>query len=174
MDPHSRLNQFNQRGPKSGPLPTSRFTSDTLHKPPLEMFSSMPPSSTSKSKKPGSKLFTSTPTLLVRRPIATNSRIKQNENYRKDMYLAFVNNALQQKLNVRTITILDYASSFLTFSCIREILNHLTNLYINSTQNVARTHRLQMSRPHSRPGLSLLPTLYPDWKGHTPAWLKPS
>ncbi|EKM79897.1 hypothetical protein AGABI1DRAFT_119954 [Agaricus bisporus var. burnettii JB137-S8] len=38
-------------------------------------------------------------TLLVRRPIATNSRIKQNENYRKDMYLAFVNNALQQKLN---------------------------------------------------------------------------
>ncbi|KAL1709179.1 RNA polymerase I-specific transcription initiation factor RRN3 [Schizophyllum commune] len=35
---------------------------------------------------------------LVRRPIATNSRIRQDEQYRKDMYLAFVNNALQQKL----------------------------------------------------------------------------
>ena len=34
-----------------------------------------------------------------RRPIATNSRIKQDENYKKDMYLAFVHNALQQKAN---------------------------------------------------------------------------
>lgn len=38
--------------------------------------------------------------LLIQRPIATNSRIKQDEKYRKDMYLAFVNNALQQKSNV--------------------------------------------------------------------------
>ncbi|KAG6854356.1 hypothetical protein C0991_007861 [Blastosporella zonata] len=37
--------------------------------------------------------------LLVRRPIATNSRVKQDEKYRKDMYLSFVNNALQQKAN---------------------------------------------------------------------------
>jgi RNA polymerase I-specific transcription initiation factor RRN3 len=35
------------------------------------------------------------------RPIATNSRIKQGERFRKDMYLAFVNNALQQKIIVR-------------------------------------------------------------------------
>ncbi|KNZ77234.1 RNA polymerase I-specific transcription initiation factor rrn3 [Termitomyces sp. J132] len=34
---------------------------------------------------------------LVRRPIATNSRVKQDEKYKKDMYLSFVNNALQQK-----------------------------------------------------------------------------
>ena len=38
--------------------------------------------------------------LLVQRPIATNSRVKQDERYRKDMYLAFVNNALQEKVNV--------------------------------------------------------------------------
>jgi RNA polymerase I-specific transcription initiation factor RRN3 len=35
------------------------------------------------------------------RPIATNSRIKQGERLRKDMYLAFVNNALLQKTLVR-------------------------------------------------------------------------
>ncbi|KAG5639716.1 hypothetical protein H0H81_005899 [Sphagnurus paluster] len=34
---------------------------------------------------------------LVRRPIATNSRVKQDEKYRKDMYLSFVRNALHQK-----------------------------------------------------------------------------
>ncbi|KAH6914814.1 ribosomal DNA transcription factor Rrn3 [Coprinopsis sp. MPI-PUGE-AT-0042] len=33
---------------------------------------------------------------VVRRPIATNSRIKNNESLRRDMYLAFVNNALQE------------------------------------------------------------------------------
>ncbi|THH19901.1 hypothetical protein EW146_g1348 [Bondarzewia mesenterica] len=39
----------------------------------------------------------STQSLLVSRPIATNSRIKQDEKLRHNMYLAFVNNALQQK-----------------------------------------------------------------------------
>jgi RNA polymerase I-specific transcription initiation factor RRN3 len=48
----------------------------------------------SKSLSPGSS------SLLVARPIATNSRVRQDEKYRKDMYLAFVNNALQQKANV--------------------------------------------------------------------------
>ncbi|KAF9450651.1 RNA polymerase I-specific transcription initiation factor RRN3 [Macrolepiota fuliginosa MF-IS2] len=100
MDPHSRLNQFNQRGPRSGPPPATRFSSETTHKPTLETFSSMPPPSASAAKKkPGSKPSALASALLIRRPIASNSRIKQNENYRKDMYLAFVNNALQQKLN---------------------------------------------------------------------------
>jgi len=95
MDPHSRLNQYNQRPPKSGPPPASRFLTNMLLKPSLENF---PPTSSPATKpKPGYEAST----FLVRRPIATNSRIKQNENYRKDMYLAFVNNALQQKLNVR-------------------------------------------------------------------------
>jgi RNA polymerase I-specific transcription initiation factor RRN3 len=40
------------------------------------------------------------PAMLMRRPIATNSRVKQDEKYRKDMHLAFVNNALLQKANV--------------------------------------------------------------------------
>jgi len=100
MDPHSRLNQFNQRGPKSGPPPVSRFMSNMLSKPSIETY----PSTLSPATKPNSRSRVSPPlvsTFLVRRPIATNSRIKQNENYRKDMYLAFVNNALQQKLNVR-------------------------------------------------------------------------
>ncbi|KAJ3569093.1 hypothetical protein NP233_g5282 [Leucocoprinus birnbaumii] len=100
MDPHSRLSQFNQRGPKSGPVPTSRFASEMLTKASLETFSSMSSPSTSTTKtKPRSKLSTPASTSLVRRPIATNSRIKQNESYCKDMYLAFVNNALQQKLD---------------------------------------------------------------------------
>jgi RNA polymerase I-specific transcription initiation factor RRN3 len=48
-------------------------------------------------KKPSPSVSSS---LLIQRPIATNSRIKQDEKYRKDMYLAFVNNALQQKSRV--------------------------------------------------------------------------
>jgi len=99
MDPHSRLNQYNQRPPKSGPPPAPRFPTNMLLKPSLENF----PSTLSPTKpKPGSEAST----FLVRRPIATNSRIKQNENYRKDMYLAFVNNALQQKLTVRAPSLL--------------------------------------------------------------------
>ncbi|KAF9464841.1 RNA polymerase I-specific transcription initiation factor RRN3 [Collybia nuda] len=43
-----------------------------------------------------SKESSSSPS-LINRPIATNSRVKQDEKYRKDMYLAFVHNALQQK-----------------------------------------------------------------------------
>lgn len=100
MDPHSRLSQFNVRSPKFGPPPVSRFVSDMLNKPGLETFSSST-STTHQKKKAGSRPSEPTSTLLVRRPIATNSRIKQNESYRKDMYLAFVDNALQQKMNVR-------------------------------------------------------------------------
>lgn len=44
-----------------------------------------------------------TPSLLIRRPIATNSRIRQDEILKKDMYLSFVTNALQLKLTVSYI-----------------------------------------------------------------------
>ncbi|EAU84392.1 ribosomal DNA transcription factor Rrn3 [Coprinopsis cinerea okayama7 len=44
-----------------------------------------------------SKASSQNAALLIRRPIATNSRIKQGENLRRDMYLAFVNNALQEQ-----------------------------------------------------------------------------
>ncbi|KAF8897780.1 RNA polymerase I-specific transcription initiation factor RRN3 [Infundibulicybe gibba] len=91
MDPHSRRSQFNQRVPKLGPAsPNSRFM-DIQSKPSLDTFTK----SGSESKpKPKSEPPT---TLLLRRPIATNSRIKQGEQYRKDMYLSFVNDALEQK-----------------------------------------------------------------------------
>ena len=38
---------------------------------------------------------------VIRRPLATNSRVKQDEIFKRDMYLSFVSNALQQKTNVR-------------------------------------------------------------------------
>ncbi|KAF5387925.1 hypothetical protein D9615_000645 [Tricholomella constricta] len=89
MDPHSRLSQFNQRAPRSGPKALNpRFVDPMAHpKSPLDSKRPTGP------KKPDPHAAA----LLVRRPIATNSRVKQDEKYRKDMYLAFVHNALQQK-----------------------------------------------------------------------------
>ncbi|KAK7695390.1 hypothetical protein QCA50_000026 [Cerrena zonata] len=87
MDPHSRFSQFNTRHPKAGPdqrrLETPMKTLETL-----DNFK----------KKTGSfRKSTSSPTLLSTRPIVTNSRVKQDEQFRKDMHLAFITNALQQK-----------------------------------------------------------------------------
>ncbi|KAJ7682435.1 RNA polymerase I-specific transcription initiation factor RRN3 [Mycena polygramma] len=83
MDPHSTLSQFNQRRPKAGP--THKYMDIPQPRPALESFGKRP-----------SKASPS-PAVLIRRPIATNSRVKQDEKYRKDMHLAFVNNALLQK-----------------------------------------------------------------------------
>jgi RNA polymerase I-specific transcription initiation factor RRN3 len=93
MDPHSRRSQFNQRAPKSGPKSVNYRFVDlmTQSKPTVGKRSTTVP------KKPSPSGSAS---LLIQRPIATNSRIKQDEKYRKGMYLAFVNNALQQKSNV--------------------------------------------------------------------------
>ncbi|KAI0638420.1 RNA polymerase I-specific transcription initiation factor RRN3 [Trametes polyzona] len=94
MDPHSRFSHFNSRQTKAGPLASSsRFMDAT--KPTVSLDGFTPKKgpktpSTSKKSSPQS-------TLYIDRPIATNSRIKQDEQYRKDMHLAFVNNALQQK-----------------------------------------------------------------------------
>ena len=49
---------------------------------------------------PSRKPSTSTKA-VIRRPVATNSRVKQDEMFKRDMYLSFVLNALQQKINVR-------------------------------------------------------------------------
>lgn len=38
--------------------------------------------------------------LFTSRPIATNSRVKQDEQFKKDMFLAYVNKAIREKLNV--------------------------------------------------------------------------
>ncbi|OAX39021.1 RNA polymerase I-specific transcription initiation factor RRN3 [Rhizopogon vinicolor AM-OR11-026] len=89
MDPHSRHSQFNQRAPKSGPFsPTVRF--EQPQKVTLDKFTKA--SSSSSPMTSHSLLFTS-------RPIATNSRVKQDEQFKKDMFLAFVNNAILEKLN---------------------------------------------------------------------------
>ncbi|PFH51328.1 hypothetical protein AMATHDRAFT_59411 [Amanita thiersii Skay4041] len=82
MDPHSTLSQFNQRVPKAGPIPRSQ-----------EQMSSQKRSQKRKIQPQLLSPSSDTP----ERPIATNSRIKQDEKYRRDMYLAFVNNAVQQK-----------------------------------------------------------------------------
>ncbi|KAI0057541.1 RNA polymerase I-specific transcription initiation factor RRN3 [Artomyces pyxidatus] len=89
MDPHSRLSQFNQRPPKAGPLAPVKRHTERPH-PTLDGFTKSPGPTASK------KSSTASP--LSPRPIATNSRIKQDERLRKDMHLAFVNNALHQKL----------------------------------------------------------------------------
>ncbi|KAF9567366.1 RNA polymerase I-specific transcription initiation factor RRN3 [Agrocybe pediades] len=86
MDPHSRRSQFNQRAPKSGP-PSRNADIISTHKPEPKM--PLKKTSTSSSET----------SLLIRRPIATNSRVKQDEIFKRDMYLSFVTNALQQKAN---------------------------------------------------------------------------
>lgn len=40
---------------------------------------------------------------LEQRPIATNSRVRQGEQFKRDMFIAFINRALQEKLNVRVL-----------------------------------------------------------------------
>ncbi|KAI9457292.1 RNA polymerase I-specific transcription initiation factor RRN3 [Russula earlei] len=105
MDPHSTLSQFNQRPPKAGPsFPNQRqMHMDLLPhpKPPslngYAKQSLLASQSRGRCRKSSSSL--SSPTVLddLPRPIATNSRIKQGERLQKDMYLAFVNNALEQK-----------------------------------------------------------------------------
>ncbi|KIL70295.1 hypothetical protein M378DRAFT_183840 [Amanita muscaria Koide BX008] len=81
MDPHSTLSQFNQRHPKAGPMARSQ---DSVAIPKRA------------AKRPKLQSSISSP-VLTERPIATNSRIKQDEKYRRDMYLIFVNDALQKK-----------------------------------------------------------------------------
>lgn len=95
MDPHSRRSQFNHRVPKSGPKAiNSKFIDFTTHqKSPIDPKRPMRPQKSD-----------SISTLLVRRPIATNSRVKQDEKYKKDMYLSFVNNALKQKTIVSRVS----------------------------------------------------------------------
>ncbi|KAI0700570.1 RNA polymerase I-specific transcription initiation factor RRN3 [Cytidiella melzeri] len=92
MDPHSRFSQYNSRQTKAGPMPSATRSMEQSLKTtnPLETYK----------KRSAAQRRDSTSSLssLTSRPIATNSRIKEDEQYRKDMYLAFINNALQQKL----------------------------------------------------------------------------
>ncbi|KAI0340915.1 RNA polymerase I-specific transcription initiation factor RRN3 [Trametopsis cervina] len=90
MDPHSRFSQFNSRQTKAGPIQASRSMEQSLKTTnPLETYKKRSAAQRSRSS--------SSVSVLATRPIVSNSRIKQDEQYRKDMYLAFINNALQQK-----------------------------------------------------------------------------
>ncbi|KAL4076424.1 RNA polymerase I-specific transcription initiation factor RRN3 [Scleroderma yunnanense] len=95
MDPHSTHSQFNQRTPKAGPFsPSARFI-ELQPKISLEKYARRPSSRLPHSDaQPADALA-----LLTHRPIATNSRVKQDEQFKKDMYIAFINKALQGKLD---------------------------------------------------------------------------
>ena len=86
MDPHSRLSQYNNRPPKAGPLAQNTRTLLTDKK---------------KQAGPHKQQFDASTLLLVARPIATNSRVKRNQKLHRDMHLAFIDNALEQKAQVR-------------------------------------------------------------------------
>lgn len=96
MDPHSRHSQFNKRQPKSGPQSRSMPTT------PLPASSTSHPLGASSILAPFAQTFPTkmkqkAPAPSIRRPIVTNSRIRQQGDLRRDMHLAFVNNALQEK-----------------------------------------------------------------------------
>lgn len=97
MDPHSTHSQFNQRTPKSGPYtPTTRFM-EQLPKLTIEKYTKPPPPSKSAVHDADHLLS------LGQRPIATNSRVRQGEQFKRDMFIAFINKALQEKLDVRVL-----------------------------------------------------------------------
>ena len=52
-------------------------------------------------KSPSPAKSTADPLLSsAQRPIATNSRVRQGEQFKRDMFVAFINKALQEKLDV--------------------------------------------------------------------------
>ncbi|KZS88162.1 RNA polymerase I-specific transcription initiation factor RRN3 [Sistotremastrum niveocremeum HHB9708] len=91
MNPHSVRSQYNQRPPRTGSLPPSSRPMN-IHKPSDPILLNKP------SKETNDVPLKSKDVNIPTRPIASNSRIRRDSGYRKDMYLAFVHNALQQKL----------------------------------------------------------------------------
>ncbi|RPD66924.1 RNA polymerase I-specific transcription initiation factor RRN3 [Lentinus tigrinus ALCF2SS1-7] len=94
MDPHSRFSHFNTRQTKAGPVASASRYMDQPK--PRLVLDDLP---TKKGPKTPStpRRSSSAASLYGERPTVTNSRVKQDEQYRKDMHLAFVNNALQMK-----------------------------------------------------------------------------
>ncbi|KAI9434445.1 RNA polymerase I-specific transcription initiation factor RRN3 [Lactarius indigo] len=99
MDPHSRLTQFNQRSPKALNSRQMDLQFHPKSSPISDRFAKRSDATTKGSSRKRSSSSSSSSVLLdgSSRPIATNSRIKKDERFRKDMHLAFVHNALQQK-----------------------------------------------------------------------------
>ena len=101
MDPHSthsRHSQYNnqQRRPKYGPSLQNIRQMEVKTTNVFEYFrkdsTSSLPTSTSLTSKVSKE--------NVSRPIASNSRVRRDEKYKRDMYLAFIDNALTQKARV--------------------------------------------------------------------------
>ncbi|KAF5333679.1 hypothetical protein D9611_002662 [Ephemerocybe angulata] len=101
MDPHSRRSQYNQRQPKAGPQARTLSSMPLPTSPTLNTLAG-PSALVSFGEKRATKSKSKAPVPTIRRPIASNSRIRQGENLRRDMYLAFVNNALQEKAEGRS------------------------------------------------------------------------
>jgi hypothetical protein len=101
MDPNSRRSQFspfNARQTRTGPMsPTTRNNEPPIPKPslPLDPKAARRPSTSRESS--GSSMES----LKSIRKIATNSKIRDREYRRNQLQLVFVNDALQQRLNVR-------------------------------------------------------------------------
>ncbi|RDX53851.1 RNA polymerase I-specific transcription initiation factor RRN3 [Lentinus brumalis] len=97
MDPHSRFSRFNSRQTKAGPVVSaSRYMDQPKPRLVLDDLSTKKgPKSPSAHRRSSSA--SSTSVLYGERPTVTNSRVKQDEQFRKDMHLAFVNNALHMK-----------------------------------------------------------------------------
>ncbi|KAF8138953.1 RNA polymerase I-specific transcription initiation factor RRN3-domain-containing protein [Boletus edulis] len=75
MDPHSTHSQFNQRTAQPPKIAIEKYAK-------------------SPSPAKADRLLS-----LAQRPIATNSRVRQGEQFKRDMFIAFINKALQEKLN---------------------------------------------------------------------------
>ncbi len=120
MDPHSRFSRFNSRQTKAGPVASASRYMDQPK--PRLVLDDLPtkkgPKSPSAHRRSSSA--SSTSVLYGERPTVTNSRVKQgmctrsealfirpmslpDEQFRKDMHLAFVNNALHMKTMVRLV-----------------------------------------------------------------------
>jgi hypothetical protein len=120
---------------------------------------------------PQKQQFDTSTLLLIARPIATNSRVKKTQKLHRDMHLAFVNNALERKSQVR-IFLLRLCWRQLT-SDHRETLKILTSWSVSSISRVCLTthpHRdlsFGCGSPHS-------PMSSPAWSGHTLPFPRPS
>ncbi|EJD48533.1 RNA polymerase I-specific transcription initiation factor RRN3 [Auricularia subglabra TFB-10046 SS5] len=89
---HARASPFNQR-PVKQPLDMRQAFEYQHKQPQLPHDAAHKPPSSPSSPAPSSPASASKESILLLRPIATNSRIKQHKN----LYLVFVNNALEQK-----------------------------------------------------------------------------
>lgn len=104
MDPHSRLSQFNQRRPSSGPQLQQLKKMETKPQPTANGFEQFKQSSANSSRtntSSGSKAEFKSLSASTSRPIASNSRLRRDEKYQRGMFLAFIDGALSQKAKVR-------------------------------------------------------------------------